>query len=196
MKEAIDSDEIGRNEVREELRRQIEARLGSWTKVSLWPSEPNDIYADGSLKLVLWPPGREHSSQTLEKWLDRALEGIPAPEKLPIRFALPNETIRMPLEKDIREYLALRRSAEFNSSGCQSARYLLNELIGQFRQLDQRIDRKIRDFYSTAAVPTGELRNLTVELLELGQPTEAKENLDTFFWRRLAAQGSTVELNP
>jgi hypothetical protein len=178
--------QVQRPRIRKELKTYIQKELGNKLSTYLWPSSGDEIPDNTELKLAVLDPDETYKDRDLRRWVDKKGQSYRT-YKNTIIFAVPNSDRHLRFEDEIKDYLALQDIADGIAKGEQSV------LEEQQEEVKRRIDdltdefpRKVREMYQIAKVPV--MNGDSLEEIDFGDPPVGRENLDTWFRRKLASQ--------
>ncbi len=178
--------QVQRPRIRKELKTYIQKELGNKLSTYLWPSSGDEIPDNTELKLAVLDPDETYQDRDLRRWVDKKGQSYRT-YKNTIIFAVPNSDRHLRFEDEIKDYLALQDIADGIAKGEQSV------LEEQQEEVKRRIDdltdefpRKVREMYQIAKVPV--MNGDSLEEIDFGDPPVGRENLDTWFRRKLASQ--------
>lgn len=178
--------QVQRPRIRKKLKTYIQKELGNKLRTYLWPSSGDEIPDNTELKLAVLDPDETYKDRDLQRWVDKKGQSYRT-YKNTIIFAVPNSDRHLRFEDNIKDYLALQDIADGIAKGEQSV------LEEQQEEVKRRIDdltddfpRKVREMYQIAKVPV--MNGDSLEEIDFGDPPVGRENLDTWFRRKLASQ--------
>ncbi|MBB4069231.1 hypothetical protein GGQ18_001815 [Salinibacter ruber] len=178
--------QVQRPRVRKELKTYIQKELGNKLSTYLWPSSGDEIPDNTELKLAVLDPDENYQDRDLRRWVDKKGQSYRT-YKNTIIFAVPNSDRHLRFEDEIKDYLALQDIAGGIAKGEQSVLEEQQEKVK--RRIDDLTDefpRKVREMYQIAKVPV--MNGDSLEEIDFGDPPVGRENLDTWFRRKLASQ--------
>jgi predicted AAA+ superfamily ATPase len=178
--------QVQRTSVRKELKTRIESELGSKLRTYLWPSSGDKIPDNQELKLAVLDPDENYDDRELRRWIDRKGQSYRT-YKNTLIFAVPDKDRHVRFENKIKDYLALQEIADSIDRGDYSAlEEQKDEIQRRIKDLSDDFPRKVREMYQVAKVPV--MNGDSLEEIDFGQPAVGRENLDTWFRRKLTSQ--------
>jgi hypothetical protein len=178
--------QVQRTSVRKELKTRIESELGNKLRTYLWSSSGNEIPDNQELKLAVLDPDENYDDRELRRWIDKKGQSYRT-YKNTLIFAVPDEDRRVRFENKIKDYLALQEISDGIDRGDYSAlEEQKDEVKRRIQNLTDDFPRKVREMYQVAKVPV--MNGKSLEEVDFGQPAVGRENLDTWFRRKLTSQ--------
>jgi len=178
--------QVQRTAVRKELKTRIEDELGNKLRPYLWPTSGDEIPDNQELKLAVLDPDENYGDRELRRWVDKKGQSYRT-YKNTLIFAVPDEDRHVRFENKVKDYLALQEISDGIDRGDYSA------LEKQKDEVESRIDnltadfpRKVREMYKVAKVPV--MNGDSLGEIDFGEPPVGRENLDTWFRRKLTSQ--------
>lgn len=179
----LDKKELVANGAPGELRRRVQAELGTRMRCFLWPIGSEEIPDNRDIKLVVLDPRRSWDLHDLEKWVDRKGDNFRV-NKNTLFFAIADTGRYARFEDQIKEYLALEEILEeIQNDERPGMVEKVGEVKHRIKDLQDIFPLRVREVYRTAAVP---MAGGNLERVDLGQPAVGKENLDSWYWNELS----------
>ncbi len=178
--------QVQRTSVRKELKTRIESELGNKLRTYLWPSSGDKIPDNQELKLAVLDPDENYEDRELRRWIDKKGQSYRT-YKNTLIFAVPDDDRHVRFENKIKDYLALQEISDGIDRGDYSAlEEQKDEVQRRIQNLTDDFPRKVREMYQVAKVPV--MNGKSLEEIDFGQPAVGRENLDTWFRRKLNSQ--------
>jgi hypothetical protein len=178
--------QVQRAAVRKELKTRIESELGDKLRPYLWPSSGDEIPDNQDIKLAILDPDEHYDDRELRQWIDKKGQSYRT-YKNTLIFAVPDEDRHVRFENKIKDYLALQEISDGIDRGDYTAlEEQKDEVERRIQNLTDDFPRKVREMYQVAKVPV--MNGKSLEEIDFGQPAVGRENLDTWFRRKLTSQ--------
>jgi predicted AAA+ superfamily ATPase len=177
--------QIQPSDVRSKLESLIREELGTRMRTYLWPKSGDELPDNEELKLAVLDPSETYTEQELRRWVNRSGQSYRS-YKNTIFFARADEDRYARIQDTIKDFLALQNILDGIRQGKHSGleekesevQRRLDDVKGEFSQ-------KIRDLYHVALVPV--MNGDSLEEIDFGQSAAGRENLDSWFRKKLAS---------
>ncbi|WP_263789501.1 ATP-binding protein [Salinibacter sp.] len=177
--------QIQSSDVRSKLESLIRGELGTRMRTYLWPSSGDKLPDNEELKLAVLDPSENYTEQELRRWVNRSGESYRS-YKNTIFFAQADEDRYGRIQDDIKDFLALQDILNGIRQGKHSGlEEKENEVQRRLENIKGEFSQKIRDLYHLALVPV--MNGDSLEEIDFGQSATGRENLDSWFRKKLAS---------